>query len=66
MTEVPSGTVTAAPSMVSVTCFADCGRGRAVVDFVDERHGASSIPPRCEARRGTKSSGKCLSALITG
>ena len=43
MIEVPSGTVTAAPSMVSVTVVLGVSRGRAVVGLLDERHDVSSI-----------------------
>ncbi len=45
MIEVPSGTVTASPSMVRVTrarsgAVGPAGLGRAVVDFLDQGHGA--------------------------
>ena len=51
MIEVPSGTVTAWPSMVSVTVFSRLGRRRAVVDLMDERHGVLLIPRPADARR---------------
>ncbi len=38
MIEVPSGTVTLCPSMDSVTVAFDFERGRAKVDFVNQRH----------------------------
>ncbi len=38
MIEVPAGTVTVLPSMVSVTIFSASELGRSEIDLVDERH----------------------------
>ena len=53
MIEVPSGTVTGLPSMVSVTVFSASTRGRAVVDFatIEVTSTASSPIRRLQARR---------------
>ena len=66
MIEVPAGTVTAAPSMVSVTVFAAVEARRAVVDFVDQRHDVVLFSGcrRCGVRRNPRGNG--VSALITG
>ena len=68
MTEVPAGTVTAWPSIVSVTVVAASAGRRAEVDLLDEGHGESSYLLLGAPRRGRrrKSSGKCFSALSTG
>ena len=68
MIEVPSGTVTSFPSMVSVIIFSEVTGGCAVVDFLNQRHlmllfrryGGNALGA------GRKSSGKCVSALMTG
>ena len=39
MIEVPSGTVTLWPSMVSVTVFSDLEQRRSEIGFLDQRHG---------------------------
>ncbi|MBA7702542.1 hypothetical protein ES703_111311 [subsurface metagenome] len=66
MIEVPSGTVTLLPSMVSVTIVSDLQRGvpKSVSWISDIR---SSYSAACIlAGAGPKSSRKCFSALITG
>ena len=67
MIEVPSGTVTLWPSMVSVTMVSDLERGvPKSVSWISDM--ASSFIPRLAGRvaAGPKSSRKCFSALITG
>ena len=68
MTEVPAGTRHRTPvdgrASPSSSAFAS---GRAVIDFLDQRHGrVSSFSRRQALRPAPKSSGKCVSALITG
>ena len=67
MIEVPSGTVT----LLAVDGQRDRLLGlrvrRAVIDFLDQRHGVVFYSAACRrVGAGLKSSGKCLSALITG
>ena len=69
MIEVPSGTVT----LLAVDGqrdhgFADLRARRAVIDFLDQRHGDRSLIPRPAGASAPapKSSGKWVSALITG
>ena len=50
MIEVPSGTVTLWPSMVSVTMVSDLERGRAEIDFLDQRHGDRPLFRGLQAR----------------
>ena len=67
MIEVPSGTVTLWPSMVSVTIFSDLERGvPKSISWISDM-AISSIPrPAGASAPRPKSSGKCFSALITG
>jgi hypothetical protein len=59
MTEVPSGTVTLWPSMVSVTMVSDLERGVPKSISTNQRHGVRPLFRRLQARgAGAKSSRK--------
>ena len=68
MIEVPSGTVTLWPSMVSVTIFSDW-RVASEIDFLDQRHGdlLHSIPrPEGASGPGENLPGNVLALSKTG
>ena len=67
MIEVPSGTVTLLPSMVSVTIVSDFERGvPKSISWISDMAWSSIPRPAGVAGAGPKSSGKCFRALMTG